>query len=135
MDLVMIGLGKMGLNMATRLVRGGHHVVGYDPSPQSLQAATQNGVVAANSLADAFGKLQAPRVAWLMIPAGQATDEAVGQLAALLQAGDIVVDGGNSNYKETIKHAAVLEARGIDFVDSGTSGGIWGLEEGYSLML
>jgi 6-phosphogluconate dehydrogenase len=135
MDLVMIGLGKMGLNMATRLVRGGHRVVGYDPSPQSLQAATQNGVIAADSLPDAFGRLQAPRVAWLMIPAGQATDEAIGQLATLLKAGDIVVDGGNSNYKETIKHAAVLEAKGIDFVDSGTSGGIWGLDEGYSLML
>ena len=135
MELAMIGLGKMGLNMGTRLVRGGHRVVGYDRSTESVDAATQNGIEGANSLEAALKKLSAPRNAWIMVPAGAATDDTITQLSGLLGKGDVVIDGGNSNYKDSMRHAAVLDSRGIDFVDSGTSGGIWGLEEGYSLML
>ncbi len=135
MELAMVGLGKMGLNMATRLVRGGHKVVGYAPSAQSIAAAKQNGVDGVGSLEEAIAKLKAPRIVWLMIPAGKPTDDEVTALAGLLNAGDVVIDGGNSNYLDSIGHARRLEAKGIDFIDCGTSGGIWGLEEGYSLMV
>lgn len=135
MDLAMIGLGKMGLNMATRLVRGGHRVVGYDPSAAAVQAAAGNGAVGAASLEQALSQLAAPRVFWLMVPAGAITDDTVSKLSALLSRGDIVVDGGNSNYKDSMRHAELLESKGINFLDSGTSGGVWGLEEGYSLMI
>ena len=135
MELAMIGLGKMGLNMATRLVRGGHRVVGYDPSAESVAAASRNGVEAGGSLEEGLGKLKAPRVAWLMVPSGAITDDSVNRLATLLGTGDCLIDGGNSNYKDTLRHAAVLQTRGIDFLDAGTSGGIWGLDEGYSLMI
>jgi 6-phosphogluconate dehydrogenase len=135
MELAMVGLGKMGLNMATRLVRGGHRVVGYAPSPQSIAAARQNGVEGVSSLEEAIAKLKSPRIIWLMIPAGKPTDDEVGSLAGLLIKGDIVIDGGNSNYLDSIRHAQLLESKGLEFVDSGTSGGIWGLAEGYSLMV
>ncbi len=135
MDLIMIGLGRMGLNMATRLVRGGHRVVGYDPSSAAVDAAIQNGAEGAHTLEEAIGKVAAPRRVWTMVPAGQITDDTITKLSATLMPGDVVVDGGNSNYKDSIRHAQLLEPKGIDFVDSGTSGGIWGLEEGYSLML
>ncbi len=135
MELAMVGLGKMGLNMATRLVRGGHRVVGYAPSADSIAAAKQNGIEGVGSLEEAIAKLRAPRIVWLMIPAGQPTDEEVTALSGLLSAGDIVIDGGNSNYLDSLRHAQLLESKGIDFVDSGTSGGIWGLAEGYSMMV
>jgi 6-phosphogluconate dehydrogenase len=135
MELAMVGLGKMGLNMATRLARGGHRVVGYARTPASVAAAVSNGAEGASSLEEAVGKLKPPRNVWLMVPAGQVTDDTVAKLSALLRAGDVVIDGGNSNYKDTLRHADVLESKGIEFVDSGTSGGIWGLEEGYSLMI
>ncbi len=135
MELAMVGLGKMGLNMATRLVRGGHRVIGYARSPQSIAAAKQNGVEAVGSLEEAIAKLKTPRIVWLMIPAGKPTDDEVMALAGLLNKGDAVIDGGNSNYLDSIRHAGILEAKGIEFVDSGTSGGIWGLTEGYSLMV
>ena len=135
MELAMIGLGKMGLNMATRLVRGGHRVVGYDPSAESLAAAAKNGVEAGGSLEETLGKLTAPRLAWLMVPSGAITDESVVKLSGLMTSGDCLIDGGNSNYKDTLRHAELLQTRGIDFLDSGTSGGIWGLDEGYSLMI
>jgi 6-phosphogluconate dehydrogenase len=135
MDLAMIGLGKMGLNMATRLVRGGHRVVGFAPSKDSVQLAIKAGAEGADSLEAAIASLKPPRVVWLMVPAGRITDESIVRLADLLQRGDIVIDGGNSNYKETMQHAKMLGARGVEFVDSGTSGGIWGLEAGYCLML
>ncbi len=135
MDLAMVGLGKMGLNMGTRLVRGGHRVVGYDQSADSVAAAGQNGIQGAASLEEALKKLPVPRIVWIMVPAGAPTDDTVTQLANLLSKGDVVIDGGNSNYKDSMRRADVLDAKGIDFVDSGTSGGIWGLEEGYSLML
>jgi 6-phosphogluconate dehydrogenase len=129
MDLAMIGLGKMGLNMATRLVRGGHRVVGFAPSKDSVQLAIKAGAEGADSLEAAIASLKPPRVVWLMVPAGRITDESIVRLADLLQRGDIVIDGGNSNYKETMQHAKMLGARGVEFVDSGTSGasGDWRL--------
>jgi 6-phosphogluconate dehydrogenase len=135
MDLAMIGLGKMGLNMATRLVRGGHRVIGFAPSKDSVQLAIHAGAEGADSLDAAIAGLKPPRIVWLMVPAGRITDESIVRLADLLERGDTVIDGGNSNYKETMQHAEKLGARGIEFVDSGTSGGIWGLEAGYCLML
>jgi 6-phosphogluconate dehydrogenase len=135
MELAMIGLGKMGLNMATRLVRGGHRVVGFARSVETVKEAAKLGAEGANSLEDAVSKLSAPRIVWLMIPAGKPTTDTIDILSNMLSKGDIVIDGGNSNYKDTIKHAGILEAKGIDFVDCGTSGGIWGLKEGYSLMI
>lgn len=136
MELALIGLGKMGLNMATRLVHGGHRVVGFARSAESVEAAVQNGAEGAHSLEEAVGKLKGKtRIVWVMVPSGQATTETIEKLSKLLSKGDIIIDGGNSNYKDTIRHAEILEAKGIDFVDSGTSGGIWGLAEGYSLMI
>lgn len=135
MDLAMIGLGKMGLNMATRLARGGHRVVGHARTDASVQEAIQYGAEGAHSLEEATNKLTAPRVMWLMIPAGKVTDDTIEHLSTLLEAGDIIVDGGNSNYRDSVRHAAQLAPRGIEFVDCGTSGGIWGLTEGYSLMI
>ena len=137
MELALIGLGKMGLNMATRLVRGGHRVVGFARSKETVQEAAKNGVEGSTSLEDAVSKLHAsrPRIVWVMVPSGQATDDTINKLEGLLEKGDIIIDGGNSNYKDSIRHAAQLEAKGIDFVDCGTSGGVWGLSEGYSLMI
>ena len=135
MELAMIGLGKMGLNMATRLARGGHRVVGYARTDATVEEAVKLGAEGAHSLEDAVGKLGSPRIVWLMVPAGKVTSDTIDQLSGLLEKGDIVIDGGNSNYKDTVRHAQMLEPKGIDFVDSGTSGGIWGLTEGYSLMI
>jgi len=135
MELALIGLGKMGLNMATRLVRGGHRVVGFARSKETVQEAIKLGVEGSASLEDAVSKLNTPRIVWVMVPSGQATDDTINKLEGLLKKGDIVIDGGNSNYKDSVRHAAQLEAKGIDFVDCGTSGGIWGLSEGYSLMI
>jgi 6-phosphogluconate dehydrogenase len=135
MELAMIGLGKMGLNMATRLVRGGHRVVGFAPSAESVQAAAANGIDGTHSLEDAIKKLKAPRFVWVMVPSGKVTDETIEKLSHLLSQGDIVIDGGNSNYKDSVRHAALLEDKGIGFLDCGTSGGVWGLSEGYSLMI
>jgi 6-phosphogluconate dehydrogenase len=135
MELAMIGLGKMGLNMATRLVRGGHTVIGFARSEESIQAAIKNGAQGAHSLDEIVSKLKAPRVIWVMVPAGQITDDTIQKLSLLLSKGDAVIDGGNSNYKDTIRHATLLEGKGIDFLDCGTSGGVWGLAEGYSLMI
>lgn len=136
MELALIGLGKMGLNMATRLVKGGHRVVGYARSKESVDNAIKNKVDGAYSLEEAIGKMtSSPKIVWVMVPSGAATTETIDKTASLLKKGDIIIDGGNSNYKDTIKHAEMLEAKGIDFVDCGTSGGIWGLTEGYSLMI
>ena len=135
MDLAMVGLGKMGLNMATRLVEGGHRVVGFAHSPHDIELAVQAGAEGAATLVEAVAKLGPPRIVWLMIPAGNPTLETVSDLRELLSKGDIVIDGGNSYYKDSIRHAAKLGEKGIDFVDCGTSGGIWGLKEGYSMML
>src|SRR5258708_24392609 len=135
MHLAMIGLGKMGLNMTTRLLRGGHRVVGFARSAETVQTAIQMGAEGAHSLEETIGKLPSPRIVWIMVPAGSATDDTIEKISHLLSAGDMVIDGGNSNYKDTIRHAALLEANNIEFLDCGTSGGIWGLAEGYRLMI
>ena len=130
----MIGLGKMGANMVQRLLRGGHRVVGYDPAESARQLVADKGAEPAASLAEVVAKLKAPRTIWLMVPAGEITDSTITALRPLLSKGDTLIDGGNSNYHDTQRRATELQAFGIDYVDSGTSGGIWGLTEGYSLM-
>ena len=131
----MIGLGRMGANMAQRLMRGGHRVVGYDPSEAARQALESKGAQSAASLQALVQKLKAPRTLWLMVPAGEITDATVSALQPLLSPGDTIIDGGNSNYRDTQRRALTVAAQKIDYVDSGTSGGIWGLAEGYSLMI
>ena len=135
MELVMSGLGKMGVNMTARLLRGGHRVIGYDRAAANVNEAIRIGAEGANSLAEAIGKLNAPRIVWTMIPAGQPTNDTIRTLSETLSRGDIVIDGGNSNYKDSIRHAAMLAEKEIEFIDCGTSGGVWGLQEGYSLMV
>ncbi len=135
MELAMIGLGRMGANMTERLVRGGHRVVGYARSAESRQRAVQVGGEAAASLQEVMRLLRAPRVIWLMIPAGAAVDQTLQTLMPHLSRGDIVVDGGNSYYRDTLRRATMLTEHGLEFVDVGTSGGIWGRTEGYSLMV
>jgi len=135
MELAIIGLGKMGMNMATRLVRGGHRVVGYARTAATVEEAIRNGAEGANSLEEVVGKLNAPRIVWVMVPAGKATDSTIEQLSNLMEKGDIIIDGGNSNYKDSERHASELEPKGIEFLDCGTSGGIWGISEGYSMMI
>ncbi len=136
MRLGMIGLGKMGGNMATRLRRGGIEVVGYDRSRDVLQKlARDEGVVAADSVADLVAKLSAPRIVWIMLPSGPVTESQIDELAQILSKGDVVIDGGNSNYHDSMRRGERLAAQGIGFMDAGTSGGIWGLENGYCLMV
>jgi 6-phosphogluconate dehydrogenase len=135
MEIAMIGLGRMGANMAQRLMRGGHKVVGYDPAEAARAVLEKNGAQTASSLEQMVAKLTAPRTIWLMVPAGQITDSTITNLVPLLAAGDTIIDGGNSNYRDTQRRAALVAQRKIQYVDSGTSGGIWGLAEGYSLMI
>ena len=136
MRLAMIGLGKMGGNMARRLRRGGIEVVGYDRSAETVaQLAAEEGMLAAASVADAVAQLSSPRVVWLMLPSGEITEQQIRALAPLLAQGDIIVDGGNSNYHDSQRCGAWLAEQGIGFMDSGTSGGVWGLENGYCLMV
>ncbi len=134
MNLGLIGLGRMGANMAERLILGGHSVVAYANHRESVERAMAKGALGAESVADVAAKLASPRVVWLMVPAGGPVDEVIKELAPRLVAGDTIVDGGNSNYRDTMRRAAALEAIGIHLVDVGTSGGVWGLAEGYSLM-
>jgi len=131
----MIGLGKMGGNMVARLLNGGHDVVVFDPNAAAVAAATDRGAVAAASVGELAGQLGAPRAVWVMVPAGEPTEVTVGTLGGALAPGDVVIDGGNSNYKDTMRRAAALRERGLHLVDCGTSGGVWGLREGYSLMV
>jgi 6-phosphogluconate dehydrogenase len=135
MQLGMIGLGKMGNFMAQRLMKGGHDVIGFDPNEKARESLTDAGGRAADSLDKLVEALQPPRAVWMMVPAGRIVDETVAALNDRLGKGDVVVDGGNSNYKDDQRHAALLAAKGIDYVDCGTSGGVWGLEEGYSMMV
>ena len=135
MELAMIGLGRMGANMAERLVRGGHTVRGYDPGEAARQQAEAHGIIPHASLQNAVAALPTPRVVWLMVPAGQVVDDTIAQLRPLLAAGDTLIDGGNSNYKDTQRRGAQLAEAGIHYIDCGTSGGVWGLAEGYSLMI
>jgi 6-phosphogluconate dehydrogenase len=135
MEIAMIGLGRMGANMAQRLMRGGHKVVGYDPAAAARALLEKNGAQTAASLEQMVAKLKAPRAVWLMVPAGEITDGTITNLVPLLAAGDTIIDGGNSNYRDTQRRAAMVAQRKIEYVDSGTSGGVWGLAEGYSLMI
>lgn len=135
MELAMIGLGRMGGNMAQRLLRGGHRVVAYDASGAAIAASRDQGADAAASLADVAALLPPPRAVWLMLPAGPVTNAAIDQLIPLLSAGDVILDGGNANYKDTLRQAEKLAGYGIELMDVGTSGGVWGLAEGYSLMI
>jgi len=135
MELAMVGLGRMGGNMARRLVQGGHRVVAFNRSPDPIKEIEKEGAIGAYSLKEVIEKLKAPRVVWIMVPAGKATDDMIDQLMALLSKGDTIIDGGNSNFHDTMRRAESVKSKGIQFVDSGTSGGIWGLKEGYSLMI
>jgi len=135
MEIGMIGLGKMGGNMARRLIRGGHRVVVFAPRQEVVKAMAAEGAVGAASLEDLVAKLAPPRVVWLMVPAGDPTENTLHRVAALMSAGDVVVDGGNSFYKDSVRRAKDVAASGLLFVDCGTSGGVWGLAEGYCLMV
>ncbi len=135
MKLAMIGLGRMGGNMARRLMKNGHQIVAYDVGKASVDALAKDGAEGAYTLAEMVKKLSSPRVVWLMVPAGEITDKAVSDVAALLSKGDIIIDGGNSYYKDDVRRARALEAKGIHYVDVGTSGGVWGIERGYCLMI
>jgi 6-phosphogluconate dehydrogenase len=135
MDLGMIGMGRMGGPMSQRLLRGGHCVIGLARNPDALRQLKEKGINAASSLEDLAAKLNAPRAVWLMIPAGAAVDEAIAALRPLLEPDDVIIDGGNSNYKDTQRRAQMLRTSGIHYVDAGTSGGVWGLQNGYSIMV
>ncbi len=135
MELAMVGLGRMGANMAQRLQRGGHRVIGYDPVEAARLSIEEKGAQSAVSLQALIEKLKAPRILWLMVPSGEITDDTITALTPLLSQGDTLIDGGNSNYRDTQRRARALAQRQINYVDSGTSGGVWGLAEGYSLMI
>lgn len=135
MDVGFVGLGRMGLNMVKRSLRGGHRVVAHARTPASVAEAVREGAVGASSIAELAGKLPSPKLVWLMVPAGAPVDGAIADVLPHLKAGDIVVDGGNSNYKDSVRRAAMLAERQIPYLDCGTSGGIWGLEHGYCLMV
>ena len=135
MQLAMIGLGRMGGNMTERLMRGGHRVVVFDRSADAIQKYVGLGATGASTPADVVSKLQSPRVVWIMVPAGNPVDDTIAALLPGLSKGDVIIDGGNSNFRDSMRRAADLKGKAIDFVDSGTSGGIWGLENGYCLMI
>jgi 6-phosphogluconate dehydrogenase len=135
MKLGMVGLGRMGANMAERLLGGGHEVVGFDPNADARQALKGKGAATADSLPSLVKALTAPRIVWLMVPSGKITDDAVNTLMPLLEPGDTVIDGGNSNYKDSVRRAQLYTSKKIGYVDCGTSGGVWGLKEGYSMMI
>ena len=131
----MIGLGRMGANMTTRLIRGGHQLAVYDRSPDAVARSVADGATGATSLADLIAKLTPPRTVWIMVPSGGPTDSTVAELVGLLARGDAIVDGGNSNYKDSQARYARAKAKGVAFIDAGTSGGVWGLANGYCLMV
>ena len=135
MQLGLIGLGKMGGFMAERIRLAGHHVVGFDFSSDAVAKLAASGNVGASSLEDLVKKLEAPRAVWMMVPSGDPVDETIAELEKLLSPGDIIIDGGNSNYKDTIRRHGEVTAKGFQYVDCGTSGGVWGLKEGYSMMI
>ena len=131
----MIGLGRMGANMTQRLLSGGHTVIVYDQNAEAVASSASGGAIAAQSAADLVSRLSAPRAVWVMLPAGAVTDSVIDELGGLLDAGDAVIDGGNANYKDTLRRGENLSALGIHLLDAGTSGGVWGLVHGYSLMV
>jgi 6-phosphogluconate dehydrogenase len=136
MDIAIIGLGKMGANMARRLIQGGHRVVGMDQSADAAKKLAQEvKLVAVSSLAEVVQSLPAPRAIWVMVPSGAPTEAVINELAQLLAPDDVIIDGGNTFYKDDMRRAQALKPKGIHYVDAGTSGGVWGLAEGYSLMI
>jgi 6-phosphogluconate dehydrogenase len=135
MQLGMIGLGRMGANMVRRLMRGGHECVVWDVSADNVKALAGEGATGAESLDDLLAKLQVPRAVWIMVPAGQATEQTVKDLAARMNSGDIIIDGGNSYFKDDARRAGELREKQINYMDVGTSGGVWGLERGYCMMI
>ena len=135
MRLAMIGLGRMGGNMTERLMKGGHEVVAFDRTPATVQKYEALGAKGAHSLQEVNQNLKSPRIVWIMVPAGKPVDDTVAELLPGLSKGDVIIDGGNSNFHDTMRRAAQLQPKGIHFVDSGTSGGIWGLANGYCLMI
>src|SRR5690349_11694385 len=135
MKIGMVGLGRMGSNMARRLMRDGHECVVFDLNAKSVADLAAEGAQGAASLEDLIAKLQAPRAVWVMLPAGEPTEQTVNTLAQHLNAGDSIIDGGNSYYKDDVRRSGTLAAKGIHYIDAGTSGGIWGAERGYCLML
>lgn len=134
MKIGMVGLGKMGSNMSLRLLRGGHEVIAYDLNEEAVEQAASRGVSGAASLAQLVENLEPPRHVWVMLPAGKPTEETMQSLQDLLEAGDVVIDGGNSNYQDSLRQGDQLAEAGIEMVDIGVSGGVWGLEEGYGMM-
>ncbi|MCH9040393.1 MAG: decarboxylating 6-phosphogluconate dehydrogenase [Chloroflexi bacterium] len=135
MQIGMIGLGRMGGNMVQRILNGGHEVVAFDPNEQARNTAEAAGAVTVTSIGDLASELASPRAVWSMVPAGDITETTINNVADALSSGDTILDGGNSNYKDSVRRAKALKERGITFLDVGTSGGIWGLAEGYSLMI
>jgi 6-phosphogluconate dehydrogenase len=135
MQLGMVGLGRMGANMTRRLIRGGHTMVVSDLSADAVKGIAGEGAVASSSLDDLVGKLNAPRAAWIMVPAGDPTEKTVQALISTMQAGDTIIDGGNSNFKDDVRRSKLCAAKGVHYVDVGTSGGVWGLERGYCMMI
>ena len=135
MRLAMIGLGRMGGNMSERLMKGGHEVVVSDRAPEVVQRYVSQGAIGVTSTSEIISKLKSPRIVWIMVPAGKPVDETIASLLPGMGKGDVIIDGGNSNYHDSMRRAAELQGRGIQFVDSGTSGGIWGLANGYCLMI
>ena len=135
MRLAMIGLGRMGANIARRLMRGQHEIVAFDRDPAAIAALAEDGATAATSLEDIVSKLAAPRIFWVMLPAGGPTEDTVNRLMELASPGDIVIDGGNSFYKDDVRRSAAARERQLNYVDVGTSGGVWGLERGYCMMI
>jgi len=135
MRLAMIGLGRMGGNMSERLIGGGHEVVVYARKPEEVQRFVAKGATGASGVSDITSKLKSPRIVWIMVPAGKPVEETIASLLPGLTKGDVIIDGGNSNYRDSMRRAADLQTKGIHFIDSGTSGGIWGLANGYCLMI
>ena len=135
MKIGMVGLGKMGANMVTRLINGGHAVSVFDVNPEAVSMLEKIGATGSNSLGDLVSALPLQRTIWVMVPSGKITDDTITALTDRLSAGDLIIDGGNSNYKDSIRHAEQAKQKGINFLDVGTSGGVWGLKEGYSLMI
>ena len=135
MQLGMVGLGRMGANIVRRLMRDGHRCVGYDVSSEAVAALAADGAQGASTIAEFVAKLDKPRTAWVMVPAGEITDRTIAQLAQAMEPGDTIIDGGNTHYHDDIRHAQELKGKGIHHIDCGTSGGVWGLERGYCLMI
>src|SRR3954451_7437629 len=135
MRIGMVGLGRMGGNMTKRLIEHGHEVVAYDRNPETVKAAESEGALAAHSLQEVVEQLSPPRAVWVMVPAGKPTEDTCNELASMLEAGDVLIDGGNSFYKHAQQMASRLAGQGISFLDAGTSGGVWGLKNGYCLMV